>query len=142
MANPSVEQLDQLSRDELLALVKSLLIVIEQQQQRIAELEAEISKLLKPPANSSNSSQPPSRDQKADSPLDKKRKKHGPPFGHPKYSRPLVEKPDRVIPAPVEECEHCHTNSKGLDPDEGIPPPNRPLTQPFLTDRTSQHISY
>lgn len=110
MTLPSVEQLDRLSRDELLALVKSLIIVIERQQQQMAEWEAEIAKLRQPPANSSNSSQPPSRDQKANSPSHKRRKKHGPPFGHPQYSRPLVKNPDRVIAAPVAECEHCHAN--------------------------------
>jgi transposase len=120
MTLPSVEQLDRLSRDELLALVKSLIIVIERQQQQIAEWEAKIAKLHQPPANSSNSSQPPSRDQKANSPSHKRRKKHGPPFGHPQYSRPLVKNPDRVIAAPVAECEHCHANLKGLDPDAVI----------------------
>jgi transposase len=120
MTLPPVEQLEQLSRDELLALVKSLIIVIERQQRQIAELEAEIAKLRQPPAHSSNSSQPPSRDQKVNSPSNKKRKKHGPPFGHPKYSRPLVQNPDRVIAAPVAKCEHCHADLKGLDPDAVI----------------------
>jgi transposase len=120
MTLPSVEQLDQLSRDELLALVKSLLLVIEQQQRQIAELQEEVAKLRQPPANSSNSSQPPSRDQKTNSPSNKNRKKHGPPFGHSKYSRPLVEHPDQVISAPVAECEHCHANLKYVDPDEVI----------------------
>jgi transposase len=140
MTNPSVEQLDQLSRDELLALVKSMLIIIEQQQQRMAELEAEISKLLKPPVNSSNSSQPPSRDQKVNSPPDRKLKKHGPPFGHPKYSRPLVRNPDQVIPVPVEECEHCHANLKGLDPDEVIRRQitELPVAKPIVIE-TQQH---
>jgi hypothetical protein len=118
MTIPAIEQLDQLSREELLSLVKHLLLVVEQQQARIAELETEIAKLRQPPATSSNSSQPPSRDQKTNSPSNKKRKKHGPPFGHPKYSRPLVEKPDRVISAPVNECEHCHANLKELEPDD------------------------
>jgi len=120
MTIPANEQLDQLSREELLSLVKHLLLVVEKQQARIAELEAEIAKLRQPPATSSNSSQPPSRDQKTNSPLHKKRKKHGPPFGHPKYSRPLVEEPDRVISAAVNECEHCHANLKGLEPDDVI----------------------
>jgi hypothetical protein len=40
---PTNEQLDQLSLGELLALVKSLLRIIEQQQHRVTELEAEVS---------------------------------------------------------------------------------------------------
>lgn len=117
MTIPAGEQLDQLSREELLSLVKQLMLVVEQQQARIAELEAEITKLRQPPANSSNSSQPPSRDQKPNSLAKQPRKKHGPPFGHPKYSRPLVEHPDRVIAAPVQECAHCQANLHGLDPE-------------------------
>lgn len=118
MMIPAVEQLDQLSRDELLSLVKQLMLVVEKQQARIAELEAEIAKLRHPPTTSSNSSQPPSRDQKANKPKKKKRKKHGPPMGHPKHSRPLVDNPDQVVVASVVECEHCRASLKGIEPDE------------------------
>ncbi len=117
MTLPSVEQLDQLSRADLLSLVQDLLLLVGQQQKRIAELEAEIAK-LQPPTTSTNSSQPPSRDQKANRPKKRRRKKHGPPKGHPKYSRPLVERPDQIIVASVEECEQCHANLKHLEPDE------------------------
>jgi transposase len=118
MTPTSIEQIDQFSRAELLALVKSLFLVIERQQQQIAALEAELAKLRPPPTTSSNSSQPPSRDQKTDSPSDKKRKKHGPPFGHRKYSRPLVDKPDQTVSAPVSECAHCQADLKDVKPDE------------------------
>jgi transposase len=117
MILPAVEQLDQLPRSELVALVKQLLILLEQQQQRIAALEAELDKLRQPPANSTNSSQPPSRDQKANRPK-KKRRKHGPPFGHAKYSRPLVENPDRVITAPLTQCQQCQADLSGLEPEQ------------------------
>ena len=143
MTIPAAEQLDRLSREDLLALVKQLLLGLEQQQtriveleqlrQRIAELEAEIAKLQQPPPTSSNSSQPPSRDQKANKPKKKKRKKHGPPFGHPKYWRPLVDNPDQVIVASVAECEHCHADLQGVEPDEVIKrqiteiPPVKPI---------------
>jgi transposase len=133
MTIPTVEQLDQLSRAELLLLVKHLLLVVEQQQQQIAELEAEIAKLRQPPTTSSNSSQPPSRDQKANQPKKKKRRRHGPPMGHPKHARPLVDNPDQVIVASVEQCEHCHADLKGSSPDEVIRrqmteiPPAKPI---------------
>src|SRR5215211_2952870 len=117
MTLPAIEQLDQLSRSELLALVKQLLALVEQQQQRIAALEAELDKLRQPPANSSNSSRPPSRDQKANRPK-KKRRKHGPSFGHVKSSRPLVENPDRVILAPLTQCQRCQADLSGLEPDQ------------------------
>src|SRR5215475_6108416 len=114
MMIPSVEQVDQLSREDLIALVKKLMQLIDQQQQlidqqqqRITSLEAEVRKLQQPPQTPKNSSLPPSQHQKPDLPSSKKRKKHGPPFGHKKYSRPLVENPDRIIQLPVTECESC-----------------------------------
>jgi transposase len=113
---PAVEQLDLLSHSQLLALVKQLLTVVEQQQQRIAALEAELEQLRQPPPNSTNSSQPPSRDQKTNRPQ-KKRRQHGPPFGHAKYSRPLVDKPDQVITAPLLQCRQCQADLSGLAPD-------------------------
>src|SRR5215211_4776077 len=118
MTSPTKEQLDQFSRQDLLDLIQQLLAVIEQQQQRIAQLEAELDKLRQPPTTSSNSSQPPSRDQKSNQPEKKKRRKHGPPFGHPKFSRPLVENPDRVIAAPASQCQHCQADLKGLEPEQ------------------------
>src|SRR5262249_42695707 len=141
MTIPAVEQLDQLSREDLLSLVKQLMLIVEKQQAQIAELEAEIAKLRQPPTNSSNSSQPPSRDQKTNSPSNKKGKKHGPPFGHPKYSRPLVENPDRVISAPVDECEHCHAKLKGLKPNDVIRRQitELPAAKPIVIE-TQQHI--
>jgi len=93
------------------------LTVIEQQQLRIAALEAELDKLRQPPPNSTNSSQPPSRDQKADRPR-KKRRKHGPPCGHAKYSRPLAENPDRVLTAPLTHCRQCRADLSGLEPEQ------------------------
>jgi cell division septum initiation protein DivIVA len=108
-------QLDNLTREELLELLKQLLPLVaevERLRQRVEELEAEIERLKNRSANSGNSSQPPSRDQKVNQPPKKNRKKHGPPFGHPKYSRPLVEKPDQVITAGVEQCQHCQAGSR------------------------------
>lgn len=119
MTLPSDEQLDQLSREDLLTLVKELILLVNQQQHRIAELEAEIAKLRQPPATSKNSSQPPSRDQKATQ-AKKRRKKHGPPKGHPRHTRPLVDNPDQVVVASVEECASCHANLKSIEPDEVI----------------------
>jgi hypothetical protein len=118
MMIPAVEQLDQLSGEDLLSLVRRLMQIIDQQQKRIAELEAEIAKFRQPPPTSKNSSQSPSRDQKTDSSSSQKRKKHGPPFGHSKYSRPLVENPDRVIQLPVTECESCLAEFSKVAPED------------------------
>lgn len=120
MTLPSDEQLDQLSREDLLTLVKELILLVRQQQLRIAELEAEIAKLRQPPPTSRNSSQPPSRDRKANQTRKKRRNKHGPPKGHLRYTRPLVETPDQVIVASVTECDRCQANLQGMEPDEII----------------------
>jgi transposase len=113
----TAEQLDKLTREELLELLKQLLPLVaevERLRQRVEELEAENERLKNRSANSRNSSQPPSRDQKVNRPPKKKRKKRGPPFGHQKFSRPLVDNPDRVIQIPVTACEHCLVDLSGV----------------------------
>lgn len=125
MTLPAVEHLDPLSREELLALVKTLLNIINDQQRRITELESELAQLRQPSVTSKNSSQPPSRDQKT-TVHSKQRKKHGPPMGHPKYTRELVDHPDRVILSPVKRCVHCHADLSQCEPDQVI---RRQLTE-------------
>ena len=116
------EQLEQMSHGDLVALLKQLVLVngqmagqVEQLQARVVELENELDKLRRPPTNSRNSSQPPSRDQKSNL-AEKKRKKHGPPFGHQRRTRELVEDPDKVIAVPVMECVHCEADLVGVEP--------------------------
>src|SRR5262249_10832326 len=70
----SEEQLEKLSREELIAVVKLLLSEIEQLKARVTELEAK-SPSGKPPATSRNSSQPPSRDQKTNTGEKKSKKR-------------------------------------------------------------------
>ena len=117
----SLEQLDLLTREELLALLKALLPEFESLRQRVANLEADNERLkqqLTGSTNSRNSSQPPSRDQKSNLPPGKPKKKHGPPFGHQKFSRPLTDDPDRVIQVPVTECEQCLADLSRLAPED------------------------
>jgi transposase len=115
----SEEQLEKLSREELVVVVKLLRAEIEQLKARIAELEAK-SPSGKPPATSRNSSQPPSRDQKTNSGEKKSQKRVGAKPGHKSATRPLVEKPDRVIEAKVEQCANCHADLHGVPPDRII----------------------
>lgn len=113
MMSVTSEQLDLLPREELVALLKKLLVEFESLRQRVAELEDENQQLkqqLTKSTSSRNSSQPPSRDQKPNQPPGKTKKKHGPPCGHQKFSRPLLDNPDRVVQVPVTECEHCHAD--------------------------------
>jgi transposase len=114
------EQVDLLPSEELRSLLKALLAEFESLRQRVAHLEAENERLkqqLTGSTNSRNSSQPPSRDQKTNQP-EKKRRKHGPPFGHQKFSRPLVDNPDRVIQVPVTECGQCLADLSGVAPED------------------------
>lgn len=115
------EQIDALPDEALRPVLKLLLAELAELRQRVTELEAENLRLKQQLGGSSNlrnSSQPPSRDQKANVPKKKKRRKHGPPMGHPKYTRPLVEKPDRLIQVPVTECEHCLADLTPVTPED------------------------
>lgn len=115
------EQLGQMTRDELLALLLPLLAEVESLRQRVTQLEAENERLKQQIAgstNSRNSSQPPSRDLKPNQAASKSNKKQGPPFGHQKFSRPLVDNPDRIIQVPVSECENCLADLSHLAPED------------------------
>ena len=95
---------EELSREELIALVYEM-------AKKINELEGEIARLKQPPTTSQNSSQPPSRDFKT--PASKKRKRSkrkGARPGHAKQERALIDKPNKVIEAYVDNCENCHLN--------------------------------
>jgi transposase len=142
---PTAEQLDQLTREELLALLKALLPLlaeVELLRQRVAELAAENERLKQKGANSGNSSQPPSRDQKVNLAA-KKRRKHGPPFGHAQSSRPLVENPDRIIAVPVKECSQCHAALTHLPPEQST---RRQITElpevkPVIIETQQQQVT-
>jgi transposase len=108
MTLPATEQLDQLSHADLVALVKALIA-------ENAALRAELDQLRPPPANSRNSSQPPSRDQKSNLPA-RQKKKFGPPFGHQRCTRPLVEHPTQVITLPVRHCVRCQADLSQVVP--------------------------
>ena len=107
------QQLEKLSREELIALVKTLFTEIQQLKERLAELEGQ----GKPPATSRNSALPPSRDQKANAGEKTSRKRVGARPGHPLATRPLVEKPDQVIELKLERCANCHADLHAIAPD-------------------------
>jgi transposase len=110
------EQLEKSSREELIALVTLLLTEVSRWQARVAELEAQLGN-RPPPATSRNSSQPPSRDQKTNAGEQKSHKRVGAKPGHEPATRPLVENPDRVIEAKVEQCANCHADLHAVPPD-------------------------
>ena len=95
---------EELSREELIALIDEMV-------KEIQELKAEIARLKQPPTTSQNSSQPPSRDYKVSAGKKRKRsKKKGAKPGHEKQERALVDNPDKVIEAYAEQCENCQVN--------------------------------
>ncbi len=115
MTLPAIEQLDELSRAELLVLVKHLIGTVQQLQAKVATLEAELLQSRLPPATSRNSSQPPSRDQKAALSGKRRRRRRARP--HPARAlRPLVAEPDQVVEAPVLQCAQCQTDLRGVAP--------------------------
>jgi len=94
---------DELSREELIALINEM-------AKEISELKAEVARLKQPPTTSKNSSQPPSRDFKSEKKKRKRSKKKGAQVGHEKQERQLVEKPNKVIDVYVDKCQNCHQN--------------------------------
>jgi transposase len=118
MMLPTDDQLDQISHADLVALVKALIARVERLEEENRQLKTEIERLKQPPANSKNSSQPPSRDQKSNQSAAKPKKKHGPPFGHKRSVRELIDNPDRTIRVQVEQCEQCRHNLKNVAPEK------------------------
>jgi transposase len=96
---PTADELNQLPREELVALI---LLLIEEVQ----TLRAEVERLKGPPPTSRNSSQPPSRDWKANR-SSKRAKPHGAKPGHAQMVRPLVDTPDRLIEVKPDTCGQC-----------------------------------
>ena len=105
---PTADDLNHLSREELVALV---LLLVEEVQ----ALRAEVERLKGPPPTSHNSSQPPSRDWKANRPA-KKGQPRGAKPGHTAMTRPLVDTPDRLIEVAPDTCVHCGHDLRGLAP--------------------------
>lgn len=110
MTLPAIDKLNELSRDELIALIGQLVAEIE-------SLRAELDKFKKPPTTSRNSSQPASRDWKSDPPADRRGKKRGAQPGHAKAQRPLVDNPNTVLEARVMECPDCGADLRGVAPE-------------------------
>lgn len=138
----TAEQVDLLTREELLVLLKALLPEFALLRQRVADLEAENKRLkqqLDKATNSRNSSQPPSRDQKANQ-AEPQPRKYGPPVGQAQSVRPLVDVPDRVIQAPVTECLQCLADLSNIAPEDFVrrQVTELPVAQPLVIE-TRQH---
>lgn len=105
------EELQLLSRDQLMDLVLQQQALIQQLSADIATLEARVAELearpSQPPKTPANSSVPPAKGYKADQkPGAGKGKKRGPKAGHPGVTRPPAE-PDLRLELRVEWCDRC-----------------------------------
>lgn len=116
MTLPTTEHIAELSHAELVALVKELIASVQRLEAENQQLKAEMGKAPLPPPTSQNSSQPPSRDGKRNLAGQRKRKKHGPPFGHARPTRAWVAEPDRIIEATVESWGHWEADLRGVEP--------------------------
>ena len=116
MRVPTPEQIESLPHAELVALVTELIGAVQRLEAENRQLKAELAKERPSPPTSQNSSQPPSRDVKRNLAGQRKRKKHGPPFGHARQTRPWVAEPDRIIEARGESCGHCQADLRGVEP--------------------------
>jgi transposase len=116
MTLPTTEHIAELWHAELVALVKELIVAVQRLEAENQQLKAELAKDPPPPPTSQNSSQPPSRDVKRNLVAKRKRKKHGPPFGHARQTRAWVAEPDRILEARGESCRHCQADLRGVEP--------------------------
>lgn len=95
-------KIEELTREELIAmLIESM--------NRISELEEKL-RLKRTSTTSKNSSQPPSQDFKGEKKKRKRSKKKGAKNGHAKQERALVDNPDKVYYALVDNCQSCQIN--------------------------------
>jgi transposase len=116
MTLPTSEHIAQLTQAELVALVTELLRAVQRLEAENRQLKAELAKAPPPPPPSHNSSQPPARDVKRNLATNRKRKKHGPPFGPARQTRAWVAEPDRIIEARVESGGYCQADLRGIEP--------------------------
>ncbi len=142
MPLPTPEQLQDLSRDELIAAILVLMEQVRQLTETVEQLGAENERLKHPPTSSQNSSQPPSRDWKANTPIGRRsrRKKRGAQPGHAKAMRALVEQPDQVIEAGVTTCAGCGADLQAVTPERVLrrQVTELPLLKPVVIE-TRQH---
>ena len=100
------EQLEQLSKGELVEIILQQQATIEQLQARVAQLEELVNRLTQPPKDASNSSTPPSKNRKPNRPNRKSNAKRGPKPGHEGRSRKRQD-PDVIVECRPALCDHC-----------------------------------
>ena len=107
------EELELLSKEELIRLILAQAKMLEQLRADYEELKRRFDEQQKPPTTSKNSSQPPSKDQKSNQGKNRPRHKHGAPLGHDKHERALVAQADRFVHLRSQSCSACHADLSG-----------------------------
>ena len=100
------EQLEQLSKAELVEIILQQQALIEQLLARVAQLEELVNRLTQPPKDASNSSTPPSKTRKPNRPNRKSNAKRGPKPGHTGASRKRQD-PDVIVECRPASCDRC-----------------------------------
>jgi transposase len=116
MTLPTSPALQDLSREELIAIILRLATDVQRLEAEVQRLQAEVDRLKKPPTTSQNSSQPPSRDWKRNATGRKHHRKSGAKPGHAQAQRALVDHPDTMIEARVSTCTACGANLQRVKP--------------------------
>ena len=114
MSRMTREQLQQLSKDELIDIILRQQTYIERLETRVAQLEARVERLTGPPKDHTNSSVPPSQSRKPnrDGPGQSKR---GPKKGHRGHSRKRQE-PDITLECRANRCGDCSSQVVEIPP--------------------------
>ena len=92
-------------KDGLILSLLPLVAQLEAALARIAELEAQLALLQKPPKTPDNSSLPPSKGQKSNDPPPSSKP---PRKSRPGFGRALDPNPDRIADVRLDACPHCH----------------------------------
>lgn len=111
------EKLRQTSKEELIAIILAQAEQIAKQTVALQQLRADYEALKlkfdqqgKPPTTAKNSSQPPSQDQKANQPVKRRKRRHGPPLGHAKHERQCVANPEHIVEVIGTTCRYCQAD--------------------------------
>ena len=112
MSRMTREQLQQLSKDELIEIILRQQETIEQLQVRVSELEAQIERLTGPPKDHTNSSVPPSKSRKPNR-GGRSNAGRGPKKGHRGHSRKRQE-PDITLQCRPDRCDDCGADLSDL----------------------------
>ena len=109
------EQLADLDKETLIAIILELREIVIKQASQIQELQDQLAK------NSKNSGKPPSSDglkkPRTRSLRKKEGRQSGGQKGHKGHTLEMAEQPDHIVKYPVESCPHCAADLRAIAPE-------------------------